>query len=548
MKYDLYIKTTNPYKNKTSMIKKTWLLLLLCLFKPAFTQQAAVDNDVRTVLVQSRKTSVLIKLRYPSLSKSIDGNREQQILQIQNSILSTLSKQDFQLAYQYKTIPGFSGTLSANGLQKLENHPDVESIQSDLSGHGGLLESVPAIDADEAHNSDFTGDGVVIGVLDSGVNFNHPDLSKDIIHQYHFLNQGEDADSGAFDYQGHGTNVTGIITSDGDVAPVGVAPGAKIVAIQVLDESGRGWVSDWIAGVDYIVHHNGLLHVQIINMSLVTDVLYSDTNCDSRISLFAAAVDMAKTVGITIFACSGNQGSTKGMNAPACLSDVAAVGAVYDSDLGREPDTGTYYSWIGGYWPDKYDSTTSIQTLTCFTNRNTCLDFVAPGAPITSTGLNNGTSTYRGTSQASPHAAGVAALMLQKKPSLRPDEILNILKNSGALVHDPETGLDFPLLNAITALDAIKTTADPVTISLEQNYPNPFNRITTIPFTIPEYSFVTIKIFNMMGEEVAVPFSGYLLPDQYDMVWDAGEFSSGLYFFCLKKDNYTETKKMILIK
>ena len=530
------------------IIKKPTLFLLLFLSINAFPQKAEVDIRVRTALDHSQKAMVLVKLRAQTLSRSDTENLKQQILQLQNGVLSTLGTQEFRLGYQYKTIPGFSGALSENGLYKLENNPEVESIQPDMSGHAGLLESVPVIEADKAHDLGFTGKNVIVGVLDSGVNSNHPDLSEDIIYQYHFLDQGADVDTGAFDLQGHGSNVTGIVTSDGHIAPTGVAPDAKIVAIQVLDANGAGWVSDWIAGVDYIIHNNGMLNVRIINMSLVSNALYTDSDCDSRLGLFAAAVHTAKNIGIVVFACSGNWGSLNGMNAPACLSDVIAVGAVYDSDLGREPNSGTYYSQFGGYWPDKFDSTTSAGTLTCFTNRNANLDLVAPGARITSTGLGNGTSTFRGTSQASPHAAGVAALMLQKKPSLTPAEILTILKSGSNRIYDPETGFDFPLINAMEALEAIKETDDHKSISLQQNYPNPFNEKTEIPFEIPENSFVSLTVYNMIGEEVAILFSDYLTADTYSIEWNANGFSSGLYFYRLKTGSFIETKKMILLR
>ncbi|MFQ5824710.1 MAG: S8 family serine peptidase [bacterium] len=142
---------------------------------------------------------------------------------------------------------------------KLENHSEVESINLDLEGQGALFESVPAIQGDVVHNLGYTGDGINVGVLDSGVNFNHPDLSESIVHQYHFLNQGADVGSGAPDQHGHGSNVIGIITSDGTIASKGVAPDANIVAIRVLDQNNRGLVSDWIAGVNYIVANNATL-------------------------------------------------------------------------------------------------------------------------------------------------------------------------------------------------------------------------------------------------------------------------------------------------
>lgn len=276
------------------------LLLISLLFANTIhSQKAVVDEDVRVTLLQSGKVMVLVQLKSQALSKSGQGFQKQQILKLQNSVLSVLNKQEFLLrhkCHKYKTMPGFSGVLFENGLIKLEKHPEVERIQLDMAGQGGLAESVQAIQANKAHDLGFTGKNVVVGVLDSGVNFNHPDLNNDIIHQYHFLNRGANVGIGAFDLHGHGSNVTGIITSDGTIAPIGVAPDAKIVAIQVLGQNNRGWVSDWIAGVDYIVDNHATLNVQVINMSLVTNALFRGSNCDSQQSLFADVVGRLKNL------------------------------------------------------------------------------------------------------------------------------------------------------------------------------------------------------------------------------------------------------------
>jgi subtilisin family serine protease len=418
-------------------------------------QQPHVAADLREAVDESGWAVALVKLREDGLEELGLEKRIERIQTAQHSVLSQLSAQEFQLRYQYKTVPGFSGVLSKRGLAVLENNLEVESITMDAAVRGALLQSVPAIQADAVHNLGFTGEGVTVGVLDTGVDVNHPDLQNDIVYQYHFLNGGVDVGPGAQDLNGHGSNVTGIITSEGIVAPQGVAPKAKIVAIQILDRNSRGFTSDWVAGLDHITVNNESLHVKVINMSIVTDALYRDMNCDAQQTLMAAAANAAKNLGMVIFASSGNRGSTVSMGAPACLSGCTAVGAVYDSDLGREPNTGTYQSVFGSSWPACADAMASVQTVACFTNRNPKLEIVAPGVPITSAWIRGGVSTFTGTSQASPHAAAVAALMLQKDPSLTPDGIVSIMKNSSMQVFDSATGLRFPLLNALEALQHV---------------------------------------------------------------------------------------------
>jgi len=99
--------------------------------------------------------------------------------------------------------------------------------------------------------------------------------------------------------------------------------------------------------------------------------------------------------------------------------------------------------------------TTTLQTITCFTNSNSQLDLLAPGAPILSTYKDGSVATYWGTSQASPTAAGIAALLLEKQPSLTPTELETLLKASGPKVTDARNGLQFTAINALTALLAI---------------------------------------------------------------------------------------------
>ncbi len=125
--------------------------------------------------------------------------------------------------------------------------------------------------------------------------------------------------------------------------------------------------------------------------------------------------------------------------------------------MGTEPDSGTYNSVFGGSWPACSDAATSVQTITCFTNSNATMDIVAPGARITSSGMGGGTSTYTGTSQASPTAAGIAALMLEANPSLTPAQIESYLESTGTTVTDPKNGLNFPLIDALAAVTAVNT-------------------------------------------------------------------------------------------
>src|SRR6185436_7989950 len=132
-----------------------------------------------------------------------------------------------------------------------------------------------------------------------------------------FLNHGAHQGPGAADDNGHGTNVSGIITSKGTVSSRGVAPDADILAIKVLDSSSSGFVTDWAAGVDYVVaHRNDYTSLCAINMSLGTFQLFTECPCDNAntfTQLLQAALQAAEDADIITFCSSGNQGSTTSM-------------------------------------------------------------------------------------------------------------------------------------------------------------------------------------------------------------------------------------------
>jgi hypothetical protein len=135
---------------------------------------------------------------------------------------------------------------------------------------------------------------------------------------------------------------------------------------------------------------------------------------------------------------------------------VIAVAATYDSDVGTQPPGGsTYRARFGANVADCGDRTTAFDQVTCFSNTPARIDIAAPGAPMLSDGLNGQTSTYRGTSQASPAAAGVAALMLECNPSLTPTQIKDAMVKTGVPSLDSKTMRMIPSLRADAAVKAV---------------------------------------------------------------------------------------------
>jgi hypothetical protein len=225
----------------------------------------------------------------------------------------------------------------------------------------------------------------------------------------------------AEDGSGHGTHVSGIITSNGSVGDPGVAPGANLVVIRVLDRSsfaGSGSWDDLIAALNHLIAHPEL-GVDVINMSLGGGLFTGacDAADATAISLFTAFSALRGT-GITPFAASGNDASGTAMGMPACLSNVIAVGATTDADVVRGNS-----------------------------NTNALTDMLAPGDQIVSMAIGGGTTTVSGTSMATPHAAGCAALLIDAGEATTPGAIETRLETSGVMVTDPKNGLTFPRID-----------------------------------------------------------------------------------------------------
>src|SRR5215208_283241 len=234
-----------------------------------------------------------------------------------------------------------------------------------------------------------TGVGAVVAVIDTGVQRDHPDLGGGLVSGFVYVGddpiEGGDEDGDPTDGNGHGTHVTGIIAANRDngVGITGVAPGARVMPIRVLDDNGEGYADDTIKGIEYAIDHD----VDVINLSLGDFIPFQSTLFDDP--GYRSALEHAVNEGIVVAIAAGNTMLPKCENPE--VDGIICVGAV---DVAA---TKAAYSSFGSN-----------------------VDLMAPGGSclggssedVLSTVIGSDYDSYCGTSQAAPHVAGVAALLV----------------------------------------------------------------------------------------------------------------------------------------
>lgn len=404
---------------------------------PVDPGDAKVGASARAATAGGDPVDVIVMLRSDATSTAV-GELQRSARAARSAVADVTARPDVEVRRTYQTVPALSLRVeSGEALDALAANPAVLRVDETVGGTGALANSVPFVSADDLHTLGVTGAGATVAVLDTGADTDHPDLAADIVHQECFGNgpvdfcpNGTARQSGAGaaeDDAGHGTHVTGIVTSDGVVSSVGVAPGADVVAIKVMDAcafSGCFYdTGEIVAALDFVTA-NPQLGVDAVNMSLGTGATFAGT-CDTATAwtmALAASVTNLRAAGVIPFASAGNNASSTNMGAPACISGVVAVGATDTAD-----------------------------NIAAFSNASTALDLLGPGVSVISDAIGGGTRTASGTSMAGPTAAGCAALLVSGGYATSPAAIESRLEASPVRLTDARNGLSYPRLDCLHA-------------------------------------------------------------------------------------------------
>ena len=344
------------------------------------------------------------------------------------------------------TVP--SATDQDAAVARLNEDPDVEYAEPDYPGMASMAINDPQASQQWAVNKiqlpaawDLTGGTktVKVAIIDTGIDSKHPDLAGQVVGGRDFVNN----DSDPMDDQGHGTHVAGTVAAltNNGVGVAGIAWGSSLVAVKVLGANGSGYTSAIADGINYAVSQGA----KVINMSLGS----SQTN-----TTLTTAVNNALAAGVVVVCAAGNDGRSTPMY-PAAIKGVVAVG-----------------------------STDSLDNRSSFSNYGTWVTVAAPGSGIVSTYKGGGYQTMSGTSMASPHVAGVAALIRSRYPDWTAAQVKAAIETTGDAVRGFESNPAIKRVNAFKAVDG-GTAPAPAPTAPPTPAPAPTTAPTAPPSTSP---------------------------------------------------------------
>ena len=439
---------------------RRFLILLLVALPLSAQQQLSYDTSiraemrdgtVRTVPLQLAPTAnVIVEFRDAPLAQlAVRSSRPPLAIykaQFQRFRADIASIEDAEVRWEYfETFNGVSVSLPRAALAKIRALPYVKAIHDDGEVHALQAAAPPAnvkqVRADAFWSTYGTkGKGVVVAIIDTGIDYNHPALAGRVIGGYDFVNKDNDPMDDHF----HGTHVAGIVAGN-SADLVGVAPEASLIAFKVLNASGSGRDSDVLAAVERTVDPNGdgdmSDRVDVANLSLG-----GSGGPDDAVSI---AVDNATALGVVFAIAAGNSGGGHTIGSPGTARSAITVGAV---------DSVDFVASFSSRGPNMGDLSVKPEV-------------VAPGVNIISSLPGGAYGSLSGTSMATPHVAGVAALLRAAHRDWSPAQIKAALVATGANVNDEVMATGGGRIDALSAA-GVGVVADPPVLSYGLDSPS----------------------------------------------------------------------------
>jgi subtilisin family serine protease len=427
---------------------------------------------------------------------------------------------------------GFQFLGSGAAAAALSRDPHVVSVTADRVVT--LTETAPfgisrigafKVGGGDAYAAGFRGSGARIAIIDSGIDLDHPDLvgNIDTATGMNCVNPALPPNDG----QGHGTHVAGIAAAPlNDIGVVGVAPEAQLIPIKSFDDSGNSTEAFVICGLDHVVALNTdgdpANDVDVVNMSWGT----TDSSGSCVDDPLHASICAADAAGAVLVGGVGNSATDAGPFVPAAFPEVIGVSAIADFD--GKPGGLAGCQFIVTLLANQCDDAFAV-----FSNFGPSVDVTAPGVNVYSTWPGGGYRAESGTSMATPHVAGVAALMRAADPTLTTAAARTMLQETGegpdgkaigagcvSTVQWPgdRDGIGEPLVNALRAAQRASdpTSGDPPAITLSPAEGSTVGGVVALTATASHASGIASVEFFADGASLGVDST-----DPYSASWDA---------------------------
>lgn len=415
------------------------------------------------------------------------AGQRQDISRAQTGVLHRLAavRGQKKQADRFTTIPFLAIAVTHEELDLLVADSDVVSIEEDGLRATTLAESSPLIGASSAWSAGYDGSGQTIAILDTGIDKNHLFLSGKVVTEACYSTNNVNYSSSSLCPGGvtasiadgsavncdieissscdHGTHVAGIAAGSGATFS-GIARGANLIAIQVFsrfesDYCGGtqpcilSWDSDQIKGLERVYNLRTSYNIAAVNLSLGGGQYSDQKKCDQDNKATKAAIDNLRGAGIATVIAAGNSAYTDSIGAPGCISSAVSAGSTWDAS--GLP--------LGGSVCNEASST--VDTLTCYSNSASFLNLLAPGSAIRSSIPGTGYAVKHGTSMATPHVAGAWAVLKQAVPEISVGSALDLFTTTGVPVTDNRTSsnqivkprIDLPAALALISPDSTST-------------------------------------------------------------------------------------------
>jgi serine protease AprX len=418
-------------------------LLLSCLLAQAAAVGAFIPE--RPAVLPDKTPGA--SFAWPPWSRDADGNRLDDELDFW---LAEPSLESFPVVVCYDSMPGvararslgaavgfrsgylpyMTATLPRAAVRAALDLPGVARIEAAVPLEPALDTSIPSVGVDRVWEKfGLRGTGVTICVIDSGIDANHTSLDDlddinstgdpKVIAFYDASNSPDitDGSTRPFDLDGHGTHVSAIAAGTGHGTPdfkyIGVAPGARLVGVKILQNGSTSMsADDALRGIEWAMSNKEKYGIRVLSMSFGAKFVAPGLTNDGS-SAMSQLCDQAVSDGLVVVAAAGNSGPLKrSITPPGDARNVITVGNVRDDHT--------------------LNPTSSRGPVGRLTSSYTKPDVCAPGTDVYSAEANTDGRfiSETGTSQACPHISGLAALMLQASPGLRPQDIKDILHST----------------------------------------------------------------------------------------------------------------------